>query len=127
MTNLAATGPNADQIQYWNDVAGPKWVALEERLEAQIGGLGRRALERAGLGPGDRVLDVGCGCGAFTCEIARRVGPGGTVLGVDVSSVMLRRARQRASDGSGLPFNRSAPSAPVPGIRAAPPASGARS
>src|SRR5262245_1589367 len=34
------TGPNAGQITYWNDTAGPKWVALEEKLDGQIRDLG---------------------------------------------------------------------------------------
>jgi SAM-dependent methyltransferase len=42
------------------------------------------------------VIDVGCGCGATTLAIAGRVGPRGRVLGVDVSAVMLARARERA-------------------------------
>jgi SAM-dependent methyltransferase len=75
-------------------------VSFEGRLDAQIGGLGQRAFDRVGLAAGERVLDVGCGCGASTLEIARRVGPAGTVLGVDVSSVMLTRARQRAAEAN---------------------------
>jgi ubiquinone/menaquinone biosynthesis C-methylase UbiE len=46
---------------------------------------------------GERALDLGCGCGATTLELARRVGPGGSVLGVDLSEPMLARARERAA------------------------------
>ena len=46
--------------------------------------------------PGERVIDVGCGCGATTIEFAERVGPAGAVLGLDVSAPMLARARERA-------------------------------
>ena len=42
--------------------------------------------------PGDRVLDVACGTGSFTRELARAVGADGLALGLDVSEPMLRRA-----------------------------------
>lgn len=90
--------PNAEQSEYWNHVAGPNWVALQERLDAQLGALGTPVLERGALSPGDRVLDVGCGCGASSLEAAARVAPGGTVLGLDLSEPMLARARQRAEE-----------------------------
>ena len=45
---------------------------------------------------GERILDVGAGCGDTTLELARRVGPGGHVHAVDVSEIMLARARERA-------------------------------
>lgn len=98
MEVLQASGPNAEQIQYWNELAGAKWVALQPLLDAQIGPLGRRVMERAGIGNGERVLDVGCGCGNTTLEIARRVGPTGAAVGLDISTVMLARARQAAHD-----------------------------
>jgi SAM-dependent methyltransferase len=46
---------------------------------------------------GDRVIDVGCGCGTTTLALAERVTPSGSVLGVDVSAPMLARARERAA------------------------------
>ena len=93
---MQADGPNAEQIEYWNQQAGPTWVAAKGALDAMIEPLGRTALDRADPGPGERVLDVGCGTGQTTLEIARRVGPSGSVTGVDVSAPMLGRAREEA-------------------------------
>lgn len=93
--SLTPSGPNAEQISYWNEQSGPKWVALEEMLDAQLEPLGRLAMERAGVAARERVLDVGCGCGQTCLQLAARVGPAGSVLGVDISSPMLERARER--------------------------------
>ncbi|MBI1814419.1 MAG: class I SAM-dependent methyltransferase [Deltaproteobacteria bacterium] len=96
MATLEFSGPNAQQIQYWNEQAGPKWVALHDFINAQIEPLGRAAMDRARVTAGERVLDVGCGCGHTTLELARRVGPTGSALGVDISTTMLDRARADA-------------------------------
>jgi SAM-dependent methyltransferase len=93
---LLATGPNTEQITYWNEVSGPKWLRFQQELDQQLGELGRLAMERAAIRPGERVLDVGCGCGDTTLEIARRVGPDGSVVGLDVSTAMLDRALESA-------------------------------
>jgi SAM-dependent methyltransferase len=92
---MESSGPNAEQIAYWND-RGKQWVAVNDMLDAMIGPLGRHALDRARVAPGETVLDVGCGCGDTTLELARRVGPSGRVHGVDISAPMLARARERA-------------------------------
>lgn len=47
------------------------------------------------IGPGDRVLEPGCGSGRLTALLADRVGPDGLVLGLDLSGRMLERARRR--------------------------------
>ena len=59
-------------------------------------------LEMASLAPGERVLDVACGTGLVTLEAARRLGPQGSVLGVDLSGRMVEEAA-RLADGQALP------------------------
>jgi SAM-dependent methyltransferase len=88
---------NAEMIRFWNDSAGPVWTTHEEKLDAQLAPLGARTRARAALRPGERILEVGCGCGATTLELAEAVGPGGRVVAVDVSQPMLDRARERAA------------------------------
>jgi SAM-dependent methyltransferase len=87
--------PNAEQVRYWNETSGPKWVARMEQLDAQLAPLGELAIERARPRAGERVLDVGCGCGQTLLQLAERVGAEGRVLGIDVSGPMLARAAER--------------------------------
>lgn len=65
----------------------------------------RFAVARTGLQPGDRALDVCCGTGMLTLELARTVGPGGAVTGIDFCPEMLARAREniaRAACGGAI-------------------------
>jgi demethylmenaquinone methyltransferase / 2-methoxy-6-polyprenyl-1,4-benzoquinol methylase len=64
-----------------------------------------RATERTGLQPGDSALDACCGTGDLALELARRVGPRGTVVGCDFSEPMLQIARRKAAE-RGLPQTR---------------------
>jgi len=89
---------NAEQMQYWTETAGPKWVRYEALLDRQLGPLGVAVMDRTRIAAGERVVDVGCGCGDTSVTLGRRVGTTGAVLGVDISPVMLERARQRAAD-----------------------------
>lgn len=90
---------NSEQISYWNDVGGPKWVRFQEMLDRQLDAIGRLVMDAAGVADGETVLDVGCGCGTTTIELARRVSSHGSVMGVDVSRPMLAWARERAMKG----------------------------
>ena len=56
----------------------------------------RRAVDLAAVGPGDEALDVATGTGDLALELARRVAPGGRVVGCDFSEAMLDVARDKA-------------------------------
>jgi len=95
------TQPNAQQRELWaaDGVNGELYVREAGRIEAMNGPFGEAMLNAARLERGERVLDVGCGTGATTIEAARRVGPAGAAIGVDISAAMLGVARQRLGDG----------------------------
>jgi len=63
-----------------------------------------RAADLAAVGPGDRVLDVATGTGDLALELARRVTPGGEVVGSDFAEAMLDRAREKAGDRADVRF-----------------------
>ena len=93
---MDATGPNLEQIRFWNENAGHHWVAQQAALDFQLEPFRQGAMARLTLSPGARVIDVGCGCGGTTLALAELVGPSGSVTGVDISEPMLVRARERA-------------------------------
>lgn len=96
------SGNNA-QIEYWNGQAGQTWVNAQERMDEMLGDLSTTTIERANPQPGERVIDVGCGCGATSIALAQR---GASVWGVDISQPMLSRAQQRAAGVGNVQFSR---------------------
>lgn len=95
--------PNRDQAREWNERGGPRWVAMERDLDAQLAPFGATVIDALEPAPGERVLDVGCGAGAMSLAIAERVRPG-EVVGVDISGPMIARARERAQAVENLRF-----------------------
>jgi SAM-dependent methyltransferase len=100
MNDLKPDGPNSDQIEYWNGQTGEKWVDAQEKLDPALEPVGLAAMDIVGVNRGEKVIDLGCGCGATSLALAERVGPMGSVLGVDISTAMLHRAAQRAAERS---------------------------
>lgn len=99
MTADPSRWANAPQAQRWNGPAGSHWIAHRERHAAEHQRLVPHLYAAAGIGPGEQVLDVGCGCGPTTITAARAAsGGGGSALGVDLSAPMLDVARQLAAD-----------------------------
>lgn len=90
---MEVAGPNAQQIEYWNGDAGAHWSERDEEMDAMLRPLGSEAIDRAAPAAGERVLDIGCGCGATSFQLATGVGLTGRVLGVDISAPMLAQAQ----------------------------------
>jgi SAM-dependent methyltransferase len=79
----------------WDGEIAERWVAIEDAMDRALAPFGEAALSRAQARSGERVVDVGCGCGPSTTALADAVGAGGRVLGVDIAAPVLERARLR--------------------------------
>jgi SAM-dependent methyltransferase len=95
---------NADQIAYWNGPGGQRWADRQAVQDVLLAPVLDILLDRARPAAGERVLDVGCGSGASTIALAKKVGPSGHVFGVDVSGPMLERARQSTPDDASVEY-----------------------
>lgn len=87
---------NADQLAFWNGSGGHTWVARQEHTDITLARVSEALLALAAPRAGERVLDVGCGCGASTLDLARAVGPNGRVAALDISTPMLAEGQTRA-------------------------------
>jgi SAM-dependent methyltransferase len=97
-------GSNTDQVAFWNGPAGERWVREQAVLDRAFAPFTVRLLAEAALGPGQRALDVGCGCGATTLAMSEAVGPTGSVVGIDVSDPMLQHARARSAGRTNVEY-----------------------
>ncbi len=86
---------NQEQRARWNGEDGEYWVRQQDRIDATLAPVLEPLLTFAAPLSASTVIDVGCGCGATTVELARAVGPNGRVLALDVSAPMLALAGQR--------------------------------
>lgn len=85
------------QRAFWNGDAAQRWLKRQEETDNMLAAAQDAALALAAPRPGEHVLDIGCGCGGSTIELAKLVGREGRVVGLDISEAMLERARGRTS------------------------------
>ncbi len=95
---------NADQIAYWNGPGGQRWASRQQAQDILLAPVLDILLDRAKVRSGERIVDIGCGSGSTTLAFARKVGPAGHVLGIDVSAPMLARAREATPADSPVEF-----------------------
>jgi len=82
------------QARIRNEMVGDAWATNAQHDDAMLEPFGTAVIALVDVQPDERVVDVGCGTGAATVELARRAA---TVLGVDLSAPMLATARGRAA------------------------------
>jgi SAM-dependent methyltransferase len=91
-----AQGIRDEQRAEWGAVA-PGWQRNREKMIGPTSTITEKMLSLSGISTGQRVLDLACGVGDPAFAIAGLVGPGGYVLGLDLSPEMVEAARELAS------------------------------
>jgi len=91
---------NDEQSQLWNGTAGRAWVEEQAMLDATYLPIENLLADEAAKHDARDVLDVGCGSGATTLAIARRLGPNARCTGVDISAPLVELANARAASES---------------------------
>ncbi|WP_247398921.1 MULTISPECIES: class I SAM-dependent methyltransferase [unclassified Bradyrhizobium] len=94
-----------EQMRLWNGPAGRAWVETQDILDEMFKQFERPLCEAVPAGSNRRVLDVGCGTGGLTVAVARKLGQGGRVVGIDISAPMIGAALARAErEGTSASF-----------------------
>jgi SAM-dependent methyltransferase len=96
-TNMTESREAEDeQSALWNGRAGRAWVEAQEPLDRMFEPFEKLLIDAVQVEAPERVLDVGCGTGATTLAVARRLTGAGGATGIDLSEPMLTVARARA-------------------------------
>ncbi len=96
MSTVPAAASSNEFVDFWNDVLVPKFIKYRHIL---VGGLthhSEKIFPTLEISEGDKAVDVGCGFGDTAIQIAKRVGPEGSVLGMDCCKAFLEFARADA-------------------------------
>jgi len=91
---------NKDQKQFWSGKGGDIWVERQKAMDTMLSPLGEVVIKELNLLSKDKVLDIGCGCGSTSIDIAEHLSLNGAVTGVDISKPMLDRAKLSAKNKS---------------------------
>ena len=87
---------NSRQLRDWDGEHGSYWAENADLYDRSLAGYHPALLAAANAGPGDRILDVGCGSGQVAIDLVRAT-PGARALGVDLSIAQLDVARRRGA------------------------------
>ena len=96
MSATPAAASSNEFVDFWNDILVPKFTKYRHIL---VGGLSHHSANifpKLEVRPGDTVVDVGCGFGDTAIQLAERVGPEGSVLGIDCCDAFLEFGRADA-------------------------------
>jgi len=88
--------PQNEFVDFWNEILVPKFIRFKHFLVDGLTHHSRQVFPTLEVKPGDKVVDVGCGFGDTAIELAKTVGPTGSVLGLDCCDAFLQFGREDA-------------------------------
>jgi ubiquinone/menaquinone biosynthesis C-methylase UbiE len=97
MNGASVLPENEESQRAWDGVLFDRFIAFREQIMEGLGQFGVQAMRRFPPAEGDRVLDIGCGFGDSTAQLAELVGPTGSALGVDIAPRFIELARAEAT------------------------------
>ena len=92
---------NGVQSELWNGRLGEGWVSVESYIDRMLGGISAEGIAAAATQAGEKVLDIGCGCGTTSIELATS---GASVVGVDIAAPMITQAANKDKQGFDVQF-----------------------
>ena len=97
---MTVTAGNREAVEAWDGVLFDRFASFRHIILPGLGAHGDRGLELHPPRTGERVLDIGCGFGDTTRQIAAMVQPGGEAVGVDASHRFIEAARSEADEAA---------------------------
>ncbi|MDJ0949290.1 MAG: class I SAM-dependent methyltransferase [Alphaproteobacteria bacterium] len=97
MSAVEESGQSAEYVDFWNEILVPKFIAFKHILVDGLTHHSEAIFPSLPVKEGDRVLDVGCGFGDTAIKLAERVGPSGSVVGLDCCTAFLDYGREDAA------------------------------
>lgn len=96
MSAVVAETQNNEYVDFWNEILAPKFTRFKHVLVDGLTHHSAAIFPNLPVNVGDKVLDIGCGFGDTAVDLAERVGPKGTVVGLDCCNAFLDYGRADA-------------------------------
>jgi SAM-dependent methyltransferase len=97
MSTAEAPEAGNEFVDFWNEILAPKFIKYRHILVDGLAHHSAKIFPSLEVGEGDKVVDVGCGFGDTAIQLAQRVGPSGSVLGIDCCNAFLEMGRADAT------------------------------
>ncbi len=84
---------NENQKTFWGGQGGTNWVKKKSTLDDMLGPFGDLAIKKLAVEKDSNVIDIGCGSGATTFQIAEKLSQNGSITGIDISDPLINHAK----------------------------------
>jgi len=102
---FAGSDTKPTMSEFWNGEGGENWLRFQKTIRSSLHHFGETVMEESQIAEGENILDIGCGSGETTMSLVRRVGSLGSVHGVDISSLILKKTENFTLQHDNLNFD----------------------